>query len=89
MGFESLSRSKMKHKRLLPVTGMLIGLVLGFIFELYIWSLVKNSGGIIRLPVRPSGGVPFGPGIPTIMTGMLGLGIGILINELIRTKSHK
>lgn len=82
--------SQMKHKRLLPISGMVIGLVLGFLFELYIWSLIRNNtGGVINLSVRPSGGVPFGLGIPTIMTGALGLAIGILINLLLEDGKHR
>lgn len=80
----------MKDKRILPIIGMVIGLIFGFIFELYIWSLIRNNtSGVINLSVRPSGGTPFGPGIPTIMTGALGLGIGGLINILLEDRRHK
>lgn len=82
--------SKMKNKRFIPILGIVVGLIFGLFFEFQIWSLVKNSsGGIINLSTRPSGGIPFGPGIITIMTAALGGLIGVVISTIREDRERK
>mgnify|MGYP001558651836 CR=1 FL=1 len=81
----------MKNKRLIPFFGMVVGLVLGVLFELFIWKSlnVSNSNGIVNVPTRPSGGIPFGPGIPAIMSTVLGGLIGVLISEIFLQRNKR
>lgn len=82
--------SKMKNKRFIPIVGIIVGFIFGLFFEIQVWSIVRNSStGIVNLPVSPSGGVPFGPGIITIMTAGLGGSIGVVISMIREDRKHK
>jgi len=59
------------------------------VFEIKIWSILwGRSSEIVNLPTRPSGGMPLGPGITTIMTATLGGLVGVVIDMVREVRSR-
>ncbi len=80
----------MKNRKSIPILGIIIGFILGLIFEIKIWSILwVRSSEMVSLPTRPSDGMPLGPGITTIMTATLGGLIGVVINIVREVRSRK